>query len=67
MAESQPDKIGWFIRLKAAFCRICPLCCLARRRPDSALARRIRVVQAHCPFCHAHVKVQRARASAGKT
>ena len=58
-----PVKIGVGTRIKAFLCRLCPICIPARWRPDSAYARRIRVIQNACPFCAAWIRVQRFKAA----
>jgi len=60
----EPTKIGVGIRIMAFLCRICPLCVPARRWPTSGYARRIRVIQNHCPCCAARVRVQRVQQAA---
>ena len=59
-----PVKIGVGTRIKAFLCRLCPICIPARWRPNSAYARRIRVIQDICPFCRAYIRVQRVKAAA---
>jgi hypothetical protein len=41
-------------RFLAAICRICPLCIVRRKWPDSAYGRFMKKVEAGCPFCRAY-------------
>lgn len=58
MGEEPNISVG--TRVKAFFCRICPLCIVARRRPDGGFARKMRRVQQGCPFCRAARRVEQA-------
>jgi len=56
----QAEKITWATKAKAFICRICPICCAARRWPQSRYAQRVAVVTKDCPFCKAYVRLRRA-------
>ncbi|MCK4423029.1 MAG: hypothetical protein KAV18_03055 [Candidatus Omnitrophica bacterium] len=46
-----------FIELFAFICRICPLCIIARKFPDSKFAARMNSWGKSCPFCLAYKKI----------
>jgi len=52
-------------RFLAAICRICPLCIVRRKWPDSAYGRFMKKVEAGCPFCRAYDR-QMAQAQQAK-
>ena len=41
-------------KIKALFCRICPLCTVARIRPEGGFARKLAEAEKNCPFCRAY-------------
>lgn len=48
-------------KLKAWVCRLCPVCIVARRYPDSGLSRKVRAMEKDCPFCRAYQRIKAER------
>ena len=45
-------------RILAQVCRICPVCILRRRYPDSAYGRLVARLERHCVFCKAYNRIR---------
>lgn len=58
---NEPSPITFGTRAKAFICRICPVCIVARRRPDSAFARKVAEMEKDCPFCRAYRRLRQHR------
>ena len=65
MSKSRPVPIA--LRIPAAVCRICPLCIVRRRRPDSVLAKLYAKIAGSYPFCIAYGKVMQIAAQGKST
>ena len=50
----EPAEIATSTKIKALICRICPLCIVARIRPDGGFARKLAEAEENCPFCRAY-------------
>jgi hypothetical protein len=59
-AETPKDhgnEFGWFTRVLAWRCEICPLCRYARANPHSRISKAVQFHGKFCPAWRAHVKV----------
>ena len=59
--KNYQKEVGMFFPRFSAICRICPLCIIARKYPDSGFARMIKSWSSICPFCRAYAKENERR------
>jgi len=58
------DKIGFWTKLMAPGCSICPLCIAARKWPKGAFAKAMRAMGKLCPCCRAYNRLHAAATEA---
>ena len=58
---SEPTTITTGTKIKAFVCRVCFMCVIARKWPDSGFAQWLRKVEKDCPCCRAFRQLQDAR------
>jgi len=52
------ENLNILTKLSAFICRICPLCIVVRRFPDSEFAKKMKEVEKSCPCCKAYTKLK---------
>ena len=60
----QEEHIPLWAKILALPCYICPLCVIARIRPNSSFAKNFKKVQRHCPCCKAMEKIKHIKIAA---